>query len=192
VITSLNSQDSSQQSSMKNNLQEYFSDSLKIKLDNSNNFNLNDLKVNMNEIIQSIVSRMNMSIVVNQQIKHVFQWVIDISLYLTTLGTIFCTNTNDSAMSSSSDVFGASLLNDLWFLNELRKALLYIKLLYVYNTQMTANANTNNTSLTNKNSSILSSLPILPLKVSNQRDLLSDLFNLFTKIILKTVEGIVK
>lgn len=57
----------------------------------------------------------------------------------------------------------------MMFLNEIRKAIIYMKLLFI--------------------NSSGASLPILPLRSSVQKDLLSDLFNIYSKIILKTTEG---
>ena len=80
------------------------------------------------------------------------------------------------------EYYVSSLLSDYWFLNELRKGLIFIKLISVVNQTSTASQTTNNL--------LSSSLPILAFKsliISNnyhqQKDILSELFNILTKII---------
>ena len=151
----------------KTNLNEYFSDILSLDTDGNNE------TLNLNEIVQATLNRKNYSVTLNQQVKHVFQWILDITLYIINEATIPENKTNN---------FISSLLNDLWFLNELRKGLIFIKLVYTINQMNIAASNQTASSL------IGSSLPILPFKsiVSSsfqQKDIISDLFNIVTKII---------
>ena len=70
---------------------------------------------------------------------------------------------------NSNDFFAASLLKDRWFLNEIRKSLVFIKLL----NQQTQQANFNQ-------------LPVLPLRsLSYHKDLIAELFSIVTRIIQK-------
>ena len=78
-----------------------------------------------------------------------------------------------------------NLLNDPWVLNEIRKALIYMKLLFVYSSLLSQSQPQQPQS----NYFITSSLPVLPLKSSMQKDLITELFNIYTKILIKTSEG---
>ncbi|CAF0729025.1 unnamed protein product [Brachionus calyciflorus] len=149
----------------KNNLYDYLSDLLKIQKNN------NDAKqLSLNDIINSIQSRKNYTLSINQQLSHIFQWIIDVSLYLTSV-------VQTSKFNQSSNHFGFSLLNDIWFLNEIRKAIVYVKLIISYSTQSQGS------------NFLVNSVPVLPLRSSMQKDLLSELFKLYTKIIYRVVEG---
>ena len=159
----------------KNNLNEYFSEVL---LSSNVKPNVNDLKINLNELVQLVLSRKNYQITVNQQLKHVFQWIIDLSLYLISMITVVKQTMSSTASSKSTSFYGSGLLNDLAFLNEIRKALAYIKLILVY-TQTQPQPNT----------LIMICLPIFPLRSSSQKDLISEIFNIYTKFMVKLVEG---
>lgn len=174
------------QTPFKNSLYEYISDLLRIKLDQAQkvNFSLSDFKaLSLNDIVQSILSRKNFQLSVNQQVKHVFQWIIDIALYLTSVAPLSRLNQANNVNSTKlNNHFGSSLLGDLAFLNEIRKSIVFIKLLFTYSSNLPAQAQS-------VNFLIFNSLPVLPLRSSMQKDLLSDLFNIYTKIIFKSSEG---
>lgn len=151
---------------LKTNLNDYFSEIL--KLDSLTNTNLNELR--LNDIVQSILNRKNTTIVVNCHLKHIAQWIIDMSLSLvkTTLHVYKSIKTGSISDSQTEhDIFAASLLMDYWFLNELRKGLLFVKIL---------------TSLNLANYP----LPVLPYRsMGYQKDLLSELFSIITRLIPK-------
>lgn len=155
---------------LKTNLNEYFSDILNLDKENPAE------TLNLNEIVQAILSRKNNVVVLNQHVKHLFQWLIDM-----TLNMIDETITSISQLGDN-EYNVSSLLNDYWFLNELRKGIIFIKLISVVN-------QTNLASQTQSNL-ISSSLPILAFKslITNnnfqqQKDVLSELFNILTKMI---------
>ncbi len=152
------------QVAFKQNLSEYFSNLLKLKLVDANN--KYDFK--LNEFIQSILNRKNYQVCVNQQLKHIFQWILDLALQLASQVA--------QQTQNKSNQFGSGLLNDLVFLNELRKSILYMKLIIILNQQ--------------QNPFIAQSVPILSVRImqSNQRDLLSDLFQIFSKIVFKSAD----
>ena len=155
---------------LKTNLNEYFSDILNLDKENPAEI------LNLNEIVQAILSRKNNTVVLNQQVKHLFQWLIEMTLNIIN-ETITSIN-----QPGDKEYYVSSLLSDYWFLNELRKGLIFIKLISVVNQTSTASQTTNNL--------LSSSLPILAFKsliISNnyhqQKDILSELFNILTKII---------
>jgi hypothetical protein len=132
---------------------------------------LNEKKLNsLSEILSVIISspKRPYNVSVNQQVRHILQWILDLSLYLTRIAPLSRLNSSSSTAKSRGQVFGFGLLFDLGFLNEIRKAIVYMKLIF---NQPNVN------------------FPILPLRSSVQKDLLSDLFNVYTKIILKITEG---
>lgn len=164
----------------KTNLNDYFSDVLQLDAEN-----LNEI-LNVNEIVQSIINRKNNIVTLNQQVKHIFQWIIEITLDL--IDEIILSINKPSDHQDQSET---SLLNDYWFLNELRKGLVFIKLIYVVNQSNTSSSS----QLLSNNSLINSSLPILSFKsliVNNsyqQKDIISDLFNIITKLMHKSNPG---
>lgn len=133
---------------------------------------LNEKKLNsLSEILSVIVSgpKRPYTVSVNQQVRHILQWILDLSLYLTRIAPLSRLNHSSSSNTKSrGHLFGFGLLFDLGFLNEIRKAIVYMKLIF---NQPNVN------------------FPILPLRSSVQKDLLSDLFNVYSKIILKITEG---
>ena len=167
----------------KNNLNEYFNDLLKTRNETSL------MKLNLNEIIQSILSRKNYQILVNQQLRHVFQWILDLALSLISILLLTKQKQKQNSTEGSTPITGSLLLlNDPWTLNEIRKALIYMKLLFVYSSlinQPQIQQQLHNQS----NYFITSSLPILPLKSSMQKDLITEIFNIYTKFLVKTTEG---
>ena len=158
----------------KNNLNDYFSDILNTKSETSS------AKLSLNEIIQSVLSRKNYQILVNQQLRQVFQWIVDFSLDLI--------NSFVLAKQNQNSVADLSILSDQWVLNEIRKGLVYVKLLFVYLSTVQSQQ-TQPQSLQQSNHFITTSLPILPLKSSMQKDLITELFNIFTKFLVKSLEG---
>lgn len=139
---------------LKTNLNEYFSEIL--KLDMSTNVNANELK--SSEIIQSILNRKNTTVLVNHQLKHVGQWIIDMTLSLV-----------DAAVpnNTDNDTLGSTLIKDQEFLNEVRKGLLFVKLLF---------------SLNQPNYP----MPVLPYRsMGYQKDLLNELFCIVTRLMHK-------
>ena len=175
------------QTKFKNNLNEYFGDLLRTKLET------HSTKLNLGEIVQSVLSRKNYQIVVNQQLRHVFQWILDLALNLIHSVVLAKQNQghNGDALSSSPL---SSLLGDTWALNEIRKALIYMKLLFICASTSSQQANTQAPQTTSTQQSqshyfITSSLPVLPLKSSMQRDLINELFNIYTRFLIKNLEG---
>lgn len=167
----------------KNNLNEYFNDLLRT----NNETNLT--KLNLNEIIQSLLSRKNYQILVNQQLRHVFQWILDLSLNLINILVLTKQkHKQNSTESQSSSMVFLHLLTDSSTLNEIRKALIYIKLLFVYSSLVTQSQIQQQSNL-QSNYFVTSSLPVLPLKSSMQKDLITELFNIYTKLIIKQTEG---
>jgi len=154
---------------LKNNLDEYLNDLVKLKI----TLNNNEMKPSLNEMVQSITSRKNYQLVCNQQLKHIFQWVIDTSLHIISVVAISKLSISNQSNKPSNYLLGSSLINDNWFLNEIRKGLIYIKLLFSYSS-MNQQQQSNNC--------VSTSLPILPLKSSSQKDILSEMFNIFTKL----------
>ncbi len=135
-----------------------------------------DPKINLIDIVQNIVNRKNTKIIVNQQLKHLFQWVVDLSLYLVSVS---------ASSKPQQQSFGVSLLNDTQFINEIRKCLIYIKILFLTASSQQNGAQQHQTI----NSSFLySSIPILPVRSSSTKDLISDLFNIYTKFFNKPNE----
>lgn len=153
---------------IKTSLSEYFNEIL--KLDSNSHTNLNELK--LNEIVQSVVNRKNSLVVFNQQLKHLAQWIIDVTLNLVNVFVVTTNKSNNSYNNIDScglepDFLFASLLSDYSFLNELRKGLLFIKLMFSVS-----------------QSNINLSLPILPHRsITYQKDLLAELFSVLTKFI---------
>ncbi|RNA44954.1 mediator of RNA polymerase II transcription subunit 16 isoform X1 [Brachionus plicatilis] len=159
------------QTQFKNNLLDFLNEVLKVKPDAKTNFG--DLKqLALNDIVAAILSRKNYQLCVNQQLKHVLQWVIDLALYLINVVQSFKFNHSPSH-------FGLSLLNDLWFLNEVRKVIVVVKLMISYNGQHQTNAS----------HLLINSVPVLPVKSSMQKDFLSELFKLYSNIIQRIIEG---
>lgn len=159
------------QTQFKYSLFDYLNEVLKVKPDAKTNFN--ELKqLGLNDIINAILSRKNYQLCVNQQLKHILQWVIDLALYLINIVQSFKFN-------QTSGHFGLSLLNDLWFLNEVRKVIVIVKLLISYNAQ----------NQTNPSHLLINSIPVLPVKSSMQKDFLAELFKLYSNIINRIVEG---
>lgn len=156
---------------LKNNLDEYLNDLLKLKTVLNNN----ELKPSLNEMVQSVINRKNYQLVCNQQLKHIFQWIIDTSLHIISVVAISKLNSSNQSNKPSNYLLGSSLINDNWFLNEIRKGLIYIKLLFSY-------SSINQQQQQQSNNFISTSLPILPLKSSSQKDILSEMFNIFTKL----------
>jgi hypothetical protein len=169
----------SSQIQFKSNLDEYLNDLLKLK----SVLNNNEMKPSLNEMVQSITSRKNYQLVCNQQLKHIFQWIIDTSLHIISVVAISKLNIPNQSNKPSSYLLGSSLINDNWFLNEIRKGLIYIKLLFSY-----SSINQQQQS----NNYVSTSLPILPLKSSSQKDILSDMFNIFTKLTSRLDKSIEK
>jgi len=169
----------------KNNLNEYFTDLLKTKNETSLT------KLNLNEIIKSVLSRKNYQILVNQQLRHTFQWILDLSLNL--INTLVLTKQKQNSPEGSYVSIPGSLflLNDTWALNEIRKALIFMKLLFVYSSLVSQSQiqQQSQTQHHQSNYFITSSLPILPLKSSMQKDLITELFNIYTKFLMKNTEG---
>lgn len=155
------------QANFRNNLLDYLNEILKVKPDA--NVNFNELKqLELNDIINAVLSRKNYQLCVNQQVKHILQWVIDLALYLINV-----------ILNQSTSQFGLSLLNDLWFLNEIRKVIVIVKLMIIYNAQNQIN----NSNL------LINSVPVLPVKSSMQKDFLAQLFKLYSNIFFKNLEG---
>lgn len=166
IKTSVLNMDSSVSLSMS--LSEQISDVLSLHPDEK--MNVDHKPSTLSEIVAYISHNKLFHITVNQQIRHLFQWMLDLALFLTRIAPLSRLNQSSSSTVNkrSSNLFGFGLLADLTFLNEIRKAIVYMKLLFT-------NAQVN--------------VPILPLRSSVQKDLLSDLFNIYSKIILKTSEG---
>ena len=131
-------------------------------------------KISLVDIVQNIINRKNTKIIVNQQLRHLFQWVIDVCLYLVSVA---------ASNKPQQQVFGMSLLNDTQFINEIRKCLIYVKILFLtVSSQQTAQQQGTNSSF------LFSSIPVLPVRSSSTKDLISDLFNLYTKFFNKPNE----
>jgi hypothetical protein len=158
------------------------SEQLKIatSVDSLNSVNSNS-KMTLNELVQLIMSRKGVYVVVQQQLRHIFQWIIDLALYLTTVAAVRPALMSSQTTSSDHpsppptgrlklNHIGASLLDDINFLNDLRKAFVYIKLLQVH-------------------PSGGPSLPVLPLRALSSRDLINELYSAYSKIIFKIAEG---
>ena len=160
-----------------------------MKPDVKNQLNM-DSKPTLNEIVTAIMGKSGHQVTVNQQIRHIFQWILDLALYLTRIAPQ--TRLNQSVDGScyqkgSGTLYGSGLLGHLAFMNEMRRAIVYMKLLFTAATsQLNATASGNSTTV---NFFLVNSLPVLPLRSSMQKDLLSDLFNIYTKIIYKSIEG---
>ena len=123
------------------------------------NVNANELKAS--EIIQSILNRKNTTVLVNHQLKHVSQWIIDMTLSLV---AAVAAPTNPA---SGHDIFGSTLIKDQEFLNEIRKGLLFVKLLFSSNQAVYP-------------------LPVLPFRsIGYQKDLLNELFSIVSKLVHK-------
>ena len=121
----------------------------------STNDNVNELK--LSEIIQSILNRKNTTVLVNHQLKHIGQWIIDMTLSLVNATLATSSGTNN-------DTLGTTLIKDQEFLNEVRKGLLFVKLLF---------------SLNQPNYP----MPVLPYRsMGYQKDLLNELFSIVTRL----------
>jgi hypothetical protein len=170
----------STQISLKNSLDEYLNDLLRNK------------KLTMNEIVSSITGRKNFTLVVNQQLKHVFQWIVDTSLNLVSFLALCKFNNNLNSNNNQNNVSKKvnGLVKDSWFLNELRKGLVFIKLVFFYNSIYNSNSNTGAGQQSQQNSFLIStSLPVLPLRSASQKDILSEIFNVLSKLIEKLSEN---
>ncbi len=139
-------------------------------------------KLNLVDIVQNMISRKNTKIIVSQQLRHLFQWVIDIALYLISIST--------SNKPQQAQLFGWSLLNDTQFLNEIRKCLIFIKILFLSASSLSSSTTptaSQQQQITNS-TFIFSSLPVLPVRSSSTKDLVSELFNVYTKFFNKSNE----
>ena len=165
----------------KHNLSEYFNDVLKTKLEN------NLVRLNLNEIIQSVLSRKCYQILVNQQLRHVFQWILDLALNLINIAVITKKSQTQNPSDNTLPYIPSNLLGDVWVLNEIRKALIYMKLLFVYSSLIASSQP--QSQVHQSYYFITSSLPVLPLKSSMQKDLITELFNIYTKFLIKITEG---
>ena len=73
------------------NLDEYLNDVLfKMKTDHQ----ISSKSINLNDIVQSILIRKNYQLIISQQVKHIFQWIIDTSLHLISLVALSKFNNN--------------------------------------------------------------------------------------------------
>lgn len=180
---------------LRTNLAELIGEMLRLKADKNGLNNLIDQSNqsnttqnnNLNEIVSTILAKHSHQLNVNQQVKHIFQWIVDLALYLTRIAPQTRLNQSSSThKTSATNLYGSGLLADLGFLNEVRKAIVYMKLLFV---SSTATTNTNSPPNGASLFFISNSLPVLPLRSSMQKDLLTDLFNIYTKIIYKSIEG---
>ena len=135
-------------------------------------------KINLIDIVQNIINRKNTKIIVNQQLKHLFQWVVDVSLCLVSV-----TASNKPQQLS----FGVSLLNDTQFINEIRRCLIYIKVLFL-TASLQQQQQTGAQHQTTNSTFLYSSIPVLPVRSSSTKDLISDLFNIYTKFFNKPNE----
>jgi hypothetical protein len=156
-------------------MQDYITDFIKTKSNDANN--------RLAEFVQSILNRKSVQISVTQQLKHIFQWVIDVSLY--TLNQITNTNQQHYYNQPNAKIAHGFNLTDINFLNDLRKCLVYIKLLVTYTATSPQPSNTSQHTL---NSFIYSSLPVLPVRSTLTKDVLNDLFNIYTKIVQRLNE----
>jgi hypothetical protein len=167
------------QISFKSNLYEYMSD----LLDQSSSY----LKqMNLNDIVQFIISKKNYQLSIGQQLKHVFQFQIDLALFLISNFVISKNGydlKNSTQTKRSSFHYGLGLLNDSWFLKELLKMIIYIKLIlsHVINQQQTAEQQKSNFAFL--------SVPVLSTRSSLHKDVLTDIFNIYMKILLKVLDG---
>ena len=164
---------------LKSSLNDYFTEILKLDQ------NPNEFKLNINEIVQSVLNKKNLTIIVNQQLRHVNQWIVEMALSVANAGAnVYKPN---QLKQEQYEVFAASLLNDSFFLNELRRGLIIIKLLFVYSSML---ASPQSSMQQLPNNFVSSSLPVLTLRSSiYQKDFVSDLFNLITKLIHKNFES---
>jgi hypothetical protein len=168
----------------KNTLYEFFGDLLE------QHGSLRQLQ--LNDIVQFVLSKKNFELTVNQQLKHLFQFMIDIVLYLTNViilaksGSSSGMTTSSSGSSASKSYYGIGLLQDAWFVKEMLKAIMFVKLVFAYSAHLQQHPlqHANNSQL------VFHSLPVLPLRSSMQKDLLNDLFNIYVKIYLKITEGV--
>ena len=137
-------------------------------------------KVNLLDIVQNII-RKNTKIIVTQQLRHLFQWVIDIALYLLSI--------SNKPQQQQQHSIGISLLTDAQFINEIRKCLIYAKILFLTVTSQSLTPSPGATAQSINNTIFLySSLPVLPVRSSSTKDLISDLFNVYTKFYNKSNE----
>ena len=161
----------------KNNLYEYFADLL-----SSSNLR----QIQLNEIVQLILNKRNYQLFLNQQVRHVFQFLLDLSLYLTNV--IIVAKSGRSATAATAATAdkncyhcGLGLLSDAWFVKEMLKFLIYIKLVFAFASSL---------SLGQPHQSLVAaSLAVLPLRSSMQKDLLTDLYNIYIKILFRVDEG---
>lgn len=145
---------------LKNNLSDYFTEILKLDTIGSS---FSELK--LMEITQSILNRKNTSLVVSWQLRHLGQWMIEMALSL--VEATMQVHRMDRMSDVEPDFFGNSLLKDLDFLNQVRKGLLFVKLLFSLN----------------ESGQIM---PVLPYRsMGYQKDLIAELFSIVTKLIHK-------
>jgi hypothetical protein len=167
-------------------LSDYLNDLLKLKPLSAQEL----VKLNLNEIIQIIFNYKLNQISLNQQVKHALQWSIDRIIYLISI----IANSNQifkiNQLNSLPMQIGVSLLNDPECLNDLRKLIIYSKLLFSSNQTPSSLTPNQNSSIIQNTSQmhplIANSLPILPFKthtITNSKDYLSELFLILTKLI---------
>ncbi len=162
----------------KNSLYEFFGDLLE------QHASLRQMQ--LNDIVQFVLSKKNYELHVNQQLKHLFQFAIDVLLYLTNVvilakSSSSAANLDGGAKATNKSYYGLSLLHDVWFLKEMLKTIILIKLVFKSAQQQQQQQQ--------GNAFIMLSLPVLPLRSSMQKDLLNDLFNIYIKIYCKVNEG---
>jgi hypothetical protein len=143
-------------------------------------------QMNLNDIVQFIISKKNYQLSIGQQLKHVFQFQIDLALFLISNFVISKNGydlKNSTQTKRSSFHYGLGLLNDSWFLKELLKMIIYIKLIlsHVINQQQTAEQQKSNFAFL--------SVPVLSTRSSLHKDVLTDIFNIYMKILLKVLDG---
>lgn len=144
-------------------------------------------QLNLDEIAQFVHDKRNYYLHVSQQLRHLLQFSLDLALYLTNV--IITVKSGEHVVAAGSDhptagvFYGIGLLNDSSFVKQILKLIVYMKLLFnqVNQLQQTQSPNAPNT--------MALSLPILPLRTSMQKDLLSDLFNIYISVLVRISEG---
>ncbi len=118
-----------------------------------------DTEPRLADIVQSILSRKNTTLIVTQQARHVSQWIVDTALALISAYI----DVSRVSMEAAADLFAFSLLKDQAFLNEMRKGLIFVKLI---STQQQHQQ------------------PVLPCRsLSYQKDLLAEMFSVLTRLV---------
>jgi hypothetical protein len=137
-------------------------------------------QIQLNDLAQFVLSKKSHELHVSQQLKHLFQFILDVALYLLdVIGLV-----KSSSGSSSKSYYGTSLIQDSLFIKEILKSIMFMKLVSAYSSTFQQSQQPTVTQQL-----VFQSMPIMPVRSSTQKDLLGDLFNIYVRVYLKLAEG---